>query len=470
MTTQRELDRILDGFLADGTNELADRVIQAALTDIDHTPQRRHLRAPRRFPSITQMQTRLAVAAVIGVLAVGGALYLTRPSQNGVGTSSPSPQASGASNESLPASVAPAGMAQARQLHTATTLADGRVLIVGGYGFGGAVAISLAELYDPATSSFRSTGELTPARGMNTATRLSDGRVLIAGGGPASWVTGVGPFLDVAALYDPGTGAFSPTGSMATAREGHTATLLANGRVLIAGGADRVDHAVASAELYDPTTGTFSPTGSMTTARAFQTATRLSDGRVLMTGGDPSPWLAPGPYIASAEIYDPATGTFSPTGPMAEGREWHVATLLSDGRVLITGGVTNASPAPSLASAEIYDPTSGTFSPTGSMTTPRAYQTSTLLDDGRVLIVGGLANGRAYGDNPTFLASAEIYDPTTGTFTATGALATMRAAHTASLLPDGRVLIAAGAFDAAVTTLASAEIYDPTTGTFSPAG
>jgi galactose oxidase-like protein/Kelch motif protein len=467
MTSQRELDRLLDDFFVDGTNELADRVIEAALRQIDHTPQRRALRAPRRLSTMT-MPFRLAAAAVIGALVVGGALYLTRPSQNGVG-SSPTPRASSGSLESQHASVGPLGMGQARQAHSSTTLGDGRVLIVGGYGSGD-VTVALTELYDPATSSFGSAGLLTPSRGMHTATRLSDGRVLIAGGGPASWVTGGGPFMVSAVLYDPGTGAFTPTGSMATAREGHTATLLTNGRVLIAGGSDLVDHAVASAELYDPTTGTFSVTGSMATARSFHTATRLSDGRVLITGGDPGPWAAPGTFFASAEIYDPATGTFGPTGPMAQGRELHAATLLVDGRVLITGGVAESAPAPSLASAELYDPTSGTFSPTGSMTTARVYQTSTLLNDGRVLIAGGLQYGRAYSDNPAFLASAELYDPSTGAFTITGPMTVRRGWQAASLLLDGRVLITGGDSDGGLITLASAEIYDPATGAFSPGG
>ncbi|HXI45702.1 MAG TPA: hypothetical protein VNH13_05335, partial [Candidatus Acidoferrales bacterium] len=178
MTTQRELDRILDGFLADGTNELADRVIQAALSDIDRTPQRRHLRAPRRLPTMTRLQTRLAVAAVIGVLAVGGALYLTRPSHNGIGTPSTSPTGGTATVGPSPSGPA----AEGRQLHTATTLANGRVLIAGG--FGGRTGDSdlfSAQLFDPNTGALSQTGRLLGSRGWQTATLLRDGRVLIAG-------------------------------------------------------------------------------------------------------------------------------------------------------------------------------------------------------------------------------------------------------------------------------------------------
>jgi hypothetical protein len=208
----------------------------------------------------------------------------------------------------------------------------------------------------------------------------------------------------------------------------------------------------------------------MTTARGFHTATLLSDGRVLIVGGDPAAWTFSGPYLASAEVYDPATGAFTATGSMAVGRELHAATLLSDGRVLISGGVTESLHSSSLDSAEIYDPTTGTFSPTGPMTEGRVFQTASLLPDGRVLIAGGLANGRVYANNPTFLATAEIYDPATGTFAATGSMADMRSYHTATVFADGRVLVAAGAVDASVTTLPSAELYDAATGTFGPAG
>ena len=360
-------------------------------------------------------------------------------------------------------------MAFGRQIQTATMLADGRVLVAGGYDDNDE-ALASVELYDPTTNAFGETSSLADARGLHTATLLADGRVLIAGGGPASWLSASAAYLASAEVYDPTTGTFSPTGSMTTSRDGHTATLLSDGRVLMTGGNDLGDHGVASAELYDPETGIFTATGSMTTARALHTATLLSDGRVLIVGGDPAAWTFSGPYHASAEVYDPATGTFTATGSMAVGRELHAASLLSDGRVLVTGGVTESLHATSLDSAELYDPETGTFSPTGPMTDGRVFQTATMLSDGRVLIAGGLAQGRVYANNPRFLASAEVYDPTTGTFAATGPMADMRAYHTATMLADGRVMIIAGAVDNGLTTLASAEIYDPVTGTFGPAG
>jgi hypothetical protein len=300
-------------------------------------------------------------------------------------------------------------MAHARGFDTATRLADGRVLFAGGdpatWDFGGRY-IATAELYDPSTGVFIATGTLATARNMHTATLLLDGRVLIAGGSDT-----VAHSIDSAEIFDPTTGTFGPTGSMTVARAFHTATLLADGRVLIAGGtSDSWTGArfLASAEIFDPTIGTFSATGAMADKRGSHTATRLADGRVLITGG-----TATGDArLTSAEIYDPTTGTFTTTGSMAAARTFQEATLLVDGRVLVSGG----DPAgwiydgPFLASAEIYDPKTGTFTATGSMADTLTNHSATLLPDGRVLIAGGY-NGSAD------VTAAELYDPTTGTFT-----------------------------------------------------
>ncbi len=483
MTTQRELDSLLGAFLAEGPAQVADRVIDGALDQIEHVRQRRVLRLPWRFPQMTL--TRLAAAAVIGVLLVGSTFYVIQHGLPAIGGPRPTPSTCASPSQPAatptplnptplnptplnPTPLNPTPTTQAaltgplgdgRQIHTATPLDDGCVLFVGGYALGDG-ALASAALYDPKTNAFSPTGSLATARGLHTATRLLDGRVLIAGGGPTAWNNN-GVFLTSAELYDPTTGTFSPTGSMATPREGHTATLLTDGRVLIAGGSDQNGHAVISAELYDPTTGTFSPTGSMAAARGFHTATLLADGRVLIAGGAPAAWNSAS-GLTSVEIYNPTTGTFSPTGSMAEARAFHAAALLADGRVLLTGG--GGPTTDLLASAEIYDPDTGTFTSTGSMAHGRTYHTATLLADGRVLIAGG---GGDY-TNRNFLASAEIYDPDTGTFTSTGSMADKRTYHTATLLPDGRVLVTGGY--GARAPLASAELYDPTTGTFSPAG
>ena len=264
-------------------------------------------------------------------------------------------------------------------------------------------------------------------------------------------------------------GTFSPTGSMATARAQQTASLLSTGRVLIAGGGATVEG--ARAELYDPTPGTFSPTGSMHTGRYGATATVLSNGRVLIAGGwseDPD-----APVLASAELYDPASGTFLEAGPMTTPRAGHTATLLSNGRVLITGGQTEGNNVFSaLATAELYDPATGTFSPTGSMTVARVNHTATLLPGGRVLIAGGggpmgVSVGSGVGSAPS-LASAELYDPANATFGAIGSMAGARFWHTATLLLNGRVLIAGGGDG--TRPLASTELYDPATESFSKTG
>jgi Kelch motif/Galactose oxidase, central domain len=347
-----------------------------------------------------------------------------------------------------------------RQIQTATLLADGGVLVAGGFNSGDGPLAS-ATRYDPGTGVFKPTGSMANARGSHTGTLLPDGKVLIAGGGPRSWTGGDPTFLAAAELYDPETGTFKATGSMSTPRESHTATLLADGRVLITGGEDRVDHAVATAEIYDPKTGTFSATGSMTVARAFHTATRLSDGRVLVVGGNAGTWSYDGPFLASAETYNPKTGTFGPTGSMATPRAWHTATRLADGRVLVAGGENART---DLASAEIYTPKTGTFSPAGSMTVGRVYHAAALLSDGRVLVEGG---GSDYSGG-RFLASAELYDPKTGTWTATGSMANQRNLLTATPLADGQVLVAGGF--GAQAPLPSAELYDPKSGTFSQAG
>jgi N-acetylneuraminic acid mutarotase len=342
-------------------------------------------------------------------------------------------------------------MIAARLHQSATLLSDGRVLIAGGQAMtGGNIWNDLdsAELFDPRSSTFSSTGSMTTGREGQTATLLSDGRVLAAGGSN----------LASAELYDPKTGTFSPTGSMATARDGGTATLLQDGRVLMAAGhMDTTFLTIyfASAELYDPKTGTFSPTGSMTTARTGHTATLLADGRVLVTGGedvtgeDPTSTTK---FLASAELYDPKTRSFGPTGSMTTERTGHTATLLADGRVLLVGGETASR---TLASAELYDPETGTFSATGSMTTERSGHTATLLADGRVLVIGGKTGSGA-------LASSELYDPKTGTFSPASSMLTPRAYQTATLLTDGRILITGGLADVVRwVPLASADLYVP---------
>lgn len=232
-------------------------------------------------------------------------------------------------------------------------------------------------------------------------------------------------------------------------RENHTATLLPNGKVLIAGGVNAVE-TESTAELFDPGNGSFASTGPMTSGRQRHTATLLRDGTVLLTGG----YLSTGIPTGSAEIYDPLTGTFTATAePMARSRVFHTATLLASGQVLVAGGSLDA-----LAKAELYDPVSKTFTPTGNdLSAGRLTHTATLLQNGKVLLAGG----------DSAAASADLYDPdagANGTFTAVAvSMSSIRRFHVATALPNGTVLLAGG-FDNS-SFLASAEIYDPAGGT-----
>jgi uncharacterized repeat protein (TIGR01451 family) len=291
------------------------------------------------------------------------------------------------------------------------------------------------------------TGSLIAARYQFTATLLNNGKVLIAGG------TGETAVLASAELYDPATGVFTATGSLNTARDSQTATLLNNGTVLIVGGFGASVEALASAELYDPATGLFTPTGSLNTGRDDHTATLLNNGMVLITAGQDQNEAS----LASAELYDPTTGVFTVTGSMTTARAEQTARLLNDRMVLIAGGVGEAGV---LESAELYDPTTGVFTVTGSMTTARYGQTATLLNNGTVLIVAGVESA----------GSAELYNPATGLFTATGGLNLARAGgQTATLLNNGMVLIAGG-IDNSGNQSTSAELYDPGTGIFTVTG
>ena len=329
-------------------------------------------------------------------------------------------------------------MTVARDGHTATLLLDGRVLIAGG-------GSASAELYEPTSQTFTATGSMTLAQGTRSATLLANsklpnyGKVLIAGGGEV-----------IAELYDLKAGTFTATGSTLAQHLGQTATLLQNGQVLIAGGE------TAKAELFNPSTVTFTATGSMTISRSGHSATLLQDGRVLIAGGvqDFGPGTVPiplGPGVLSAELYDPVSGTFSSTGSMSEGRSGHTATLLVDGTVLVTG---------TDSTAELFSPGTGTFSVMGESSTG-LRATATLRNDGTVLVAGGI--------NRVSQTTAELFAPESGGFVGTGSLITARDGHTATRLVDGSVLITGGTdhqrrcgrggCGGADTVLSSAELF-----------
>jgi hypothetical protein len=261
---------------------------------------------------------------------------------------------------------------------------------------------------------------------------------------------------------------WSNTGSMGPQRAFSPATVLNDGEVLVVGGRNRLQYGLATAELYNPSAGTFTSTGNLNNGRANFTATLLDNGKVLIAGGDIYVWMSTGTQhfcLSSAELYDPSTGKFTLTGSMHAQRCGYIAagftaTRLGNGKVLIAGGsdLTGLIPA-----AELYDPSSGTFSLTGSLNTPRFGHTATLLPTGEVLIAGG-ANGN-------YLASAELFNPSTGAFTPTGSMKTTRQFFTATLLNNGEVLVAGGENSNAVAPfISTAELYNSSTGKWSSTG
>ena len=300
---------------------------------------------------------------------------------------------------------------------------------------------------------------LAPTGSMSHA-RVSPSAVVLKDGrvlvvGGEAAVPSGGPKELSAETYDPATGKFAAAGQMSVRRYGPAVALLPDGRVLVAGGHDGT-HSMTSAEIFDPATNSFSPTGSLHSSHDWGRAISLADGRVLVVGGLNG--------TAQAEIYDPATREFATTGSMAGPRGEFAAVLLRDGRVLVAGGsVPEDGMFAETATAEIYDPATGRFTATGSLAQPREEPTATLLADGRVLVAG---DG---GDTPE-----ELYDPQTGKFSATGTMIERRNGCSATPLPDGRVLIVGGQAVLPVEragdyrVLTTTEIYDPTTRAFSP--
>ncbi|AUX45251.1 uncharacterized protein SOCE26_067320 [Sorangium cellulosum] len=330
-------------------------------------------------------------------------------------------------------------MIEARAKHTATLLADGRVLVAGGVvpvsdeKYASKRPVASALLFQPEDGRWIAADPMHPARAYHAAARLTDGRVLVAGG-----ETGDEPNIDVvssAALFNPATLRWTPTASMHTARQLHTMTLLADGRVLAVGGMVRFSEFLATSEIFDPETERWTSTGPLTSVRIAHTATLLHSGRVLVTGG-----VLPGKdggdgMLDTAEVFDPETGAWREvTQRMREGRTLHTATLLDDGRVLIAGGDTFSGS----ATAEVFNPESQRWEAAAPLNVRRTKQPAALLENGCVLIAGGVAQNRGA------ISSVELFDPRTFTWRAASPMTVRRSAHSATRLLDGRVLLVGG--------------------------
>jgi len=380
---------------------------------------------------------------------------------------------------------ATAPMSEPRAAETATLLASGQVLVAGGYnGFiegigGGHISLDSAELFNPSTEAWTQASRMRVARSGQTATKLLDGRVLVVGGWEQpECCTGT----RTAEIYDPISNSWATIPSAPELQSAETATPLSSGRVLITGtfGADE-STAVPGAALYDPTTNSWTAAAAPhSPSHHGQTATLLPTGNVLLLGGWKSETVfesgrgveARYSVSGSAEEFEPATNTWRSAAPMGQVRADQTATLLPNGTILVTGGLAEISQggighSRALASAEIYDPTTNTWRTVASMYLPRGQQTATLLPDGDVLVAGGYACGSrfclGYGGsgNCCGASSAELYEPATDSWTLTAPVTT-GTEHGAVLLPNGAVLVTGGQLSPGNEyELGSAEIYGP---------
>ncbi len=315
------------------------------------------------------------------------------------------------------------------------------------------------------------TDYMTSVRWGHTGTTLADGRVLAAGGFTRDPRVPGGEYsfsvrpTDSEEVYDPASGSWTPGVSMTTARAFHTATLLQDGTVLLAGGYNDLQLPLASAERYDPATGQFTPAGNMTRDRSYSlTLTLLPDGRVLAVGGETPICCTDAPLTeTTADIYDPATNSWSAAGSFTPNVTSFETVLLQNGKVLVVSGATPISPF-FTTQAELYDPASGTWTRTGDLLTGRSFFSATLLPGGKVLAAGG------EGATGT-LRSCELYDAATGKWTETASLHRYREHHHATLLADGRVLVACGVVGTVLPTYTQvAEVYDATRGAWQSGG
>ena len=410
-----------------------------------------------------RVPTKRGTAALLLSLVVNGCGGSGSPvpsaSSTSTGAEATQPPSSGPTMAPPPSArpIAAAGwtsagtLADARVGHTATLLADGRVLVAGGLDIEGAAAegvevkgLTSAEVYDPASGDWSATGPMATGRAFHTATLLLDGTVLVAGGGEAGEAA-----ARSAEIYDPRAGLWATVPSMASGRFEHTAFLLPSGEVLAVGGHGLGSEptALTSADRYDPVTRTWRQAASLVTASNDQTGIALTEGRALLVqGGFRDP--------AATWIYNPATDTWAGSGSMGQARHGFPLALLPGGTVLAPGGGIGMADGV-LATAQVFDPMTGAWRDTGTMGLQRWAFTITALPDGRVVAVGG------GGADDAGARSVEIYEPVSGTWSAVGSMVDPRSGHTATLLTDGSILVVGGYNGAGTTTQATAERFVP---------
>lgn len=320
-----------------------------------------------------------------------------------------------------------ASMTAPRAKHCATVLADGRVLVTGGET--GNNAIAEATIYDPASNTWSSAGAMHTARFSHTATLLTSGQVLVAGGLYFSANNPV--YVSESELYDPASNTWTSVGALNVGRSSHTATLLPSGKVLVVGGV-AATVATATAEIFDPVSLSWSYASALPTPRFAHTATLLSSGQVLVVGGYSTN------YLSDAQLYDPTGNNWSPAGSLQTARGFQTATLLPNGDVLVAGGIDNTNTA--LSSTELYVATSNSWSQGGNLSTARYSHRAVLLANGQVLALGG---DDTYG--VAVYAEAEVYDPAGNAWASGGGIPiTYRDGHTVNLLPNGMIFVVGG--------------------------
>ena len=335
-----------------------------------------------------------------------------------------------------------------REFHTANLITRTGLLVAGGLRASGPTATS--EIFDSRTRRWSRAAPLAKARIAHAGATLFGGRVLVSGGGTLSATSPAG-YLSSAELYDPGSNSWRSAGEMSVPRANHTATLLADGRILVTGGLNSFGRGVAGAEIYNPATNSWSTAGRMREARYHHTATLLPNRRVLVAGGHQLTGEGSTVALSSAELYDPATNSWLPAPRMRVPRDNHTATSLPGGRVLVTGGGTRT--AGFVRGAESYDWAANRWSGAGRLHEPRAFHAAALLPGGSVVAVGGF-------DDCGALAGAEVFSPRAGRWRRTRSLRTPRGQLSATAFPDGQV-IAAGGSTIGGSILSNSDLFVP---------